>query len=98
MTPPRELVAHDFARRKAREQAAGNREAGTVYLCHPFLVHAGATASRHASRAFMAQPPCCRRSRCWLDRSATDTSPVEAANPKLWTDAIKARAETSGPA
>lgn len=39
----------------AREEIAANGKAGTVYLCHPFIVHA---AQNHygASPKFMAQP------------------------------------------
>lgn len=38
------------------EEAVATGEAGTVYLCHPFLVHA-AQAHRGKSPKFMAQPP-----------------------------------------
>jgi hypothetical protein len=39
-----------------RPEVLATVDAGTVYLCHPFLVHA---AQRHQGTAprFMAQPP-----------------------------------------
>lgn len=50
--------------------------AGTVYLCHPFLLHA---AQPHRGRAprFMAQPPLYPREPFQLTRSDEDYSPVE---------------------
>jgi hypothetical protein len=52
--------------------------AGTVYLCHPFLVHA---AQSHRGRAprFMAQPPLYPRVPIELTRADSDYSPVEQA-------------------
>ena len=52
--------------------------AGTVYLCHPFLVHA---AQGHRGRAprFMAQPPLHPRVPIELTRADGDYSPVEQA-------------------
>jgi hypothetical protein len=52
--------------------------AGTVYLCHPFLVHA---AQGHRGRAprFMAQPPLHPRVPIELTRADGDYSPVERA-------------------
>jgi hypothetical protein len=52
----RELVAADFAGSAARPEAAATGPAGTVYLCHPFLVHA-AQPHRGTRPRFMAQPP-----------------------------------------
>jgi hypothetical protein len=51
-----ELAANGFAESAHREVALATGEAGTVYLCHPFLVHA---AQPHRGRRvrFMAQPP-----------------------------------------
>ncbi len=53
-------------------------EAGTVYLCHPFLVHA---AQRHhgATPRFMAQPPLHPVEPFRLDREDGNYSPVEIA-------------------
>jgi len=36
--------------------AAGTGDAGTVYLCHPFLVHASQPHQGYCPR-FLAQPP-----------------------------------------
>jgi hypothetical protein len=52
--------------------------AGTVYLCHPFLVHA-AQPHRGTTPRFMAQPPLIPKSRFELERSDGDYSPVEQA-------------------
>ncbi len=51
-------------------------EAGTVYLCHPFLIHA---AQRHRGLAprFMAQPPLGLREPYRLHREDGAYSPVE---------------------
>ena len=52
----RELAADAFAESAGLPEALATGEAGTVYLCHPFLVHA---AQRHRGREprFLAQPP-----------------------------------------
>jgi len=51
-----ELVADDFGGSGGCEQALATGPAGTVYLCHPFLVHA-AQPHRGTRPRFMAQPP-----------------------------------------
>ncbi|GHE38753.1 phytanoyl-CoA dioxygenase family protein [Vulcaniibacterium thermophilum] len=51
----RELSPH-LERMTGLPQALATGEAGTVYLCHPFLVHA-AQAHHGATPRFMAQPP-----------------------------------------
>jgi hypothetical protein len=53
-------------------------EAGTVYLCHPFLVHA-AQPHRGTTPRFMAQPPLLPREAPKLDRTDDTYSPVETA-------------------
>ena len=67
-------LARAVAQLPTREQALAVGEAGTVYLCHPFLVHAA--QRHHGTRPrFMAQPPL-------LPRTALTTdgpSPVEQA-------------------
>jgi hypothetical protein len=51
-----ELAADGFAGSAARRETLAIGKAGTVYLCHPFLVHAA--QPHHGSNArFMAQPP-----------------------------------------
>jgi hypothetical protein len=74
----RELVAGDFGGSAQREEALAVGEAGTVYLCHPFLVHA-AQAHRGTTPRFMAQPPLLPREPISLDRVDGDYSPVEQA-------------------
>jgi hypothetical protein len=58
----RELAAQAFDESAGLPEALATGEAGTVYLCHPFLVHA---AQRHRGRAprFLAQPPLLPRDR-----------------------------------
>jgi hypothetical protein len=52
--------------------------AGTVYLCHPFLVHA-AQPHRGSQPRFMAQPPLSLKEELRLNRSDNQYSPVETA-------------------
>jgi hypothetical protein len=63
-----------------RPEALATGEAGDVYLCHPFLVHAG---QRHQGTTprFMAQPPLHPHPQdpVRLDRENGDYSPVEIA-------------------
>lgn len=64
--------------------AAGRREtlatgpAGTVYLCHPFLIHA-AQEMRNGHPRFLGQPPLHPRTPVMLERPDGDYSPVERA-------------------
>lgn len=53
-------------------------KAGTVYLCHPFLIHA-AQPHRGATPRFMAQPPLHPAEPLRLEREDGDYSPVELA-------------------
>ena len=52
----RELAADAFATSAHRPVVTATGDAGTVYLCHPFLVHA---AQPHQGKhpRFLAQPP-----------------------------------------
>ena len=52
--------------------------AGTVFLCHPFLLHA-AQAHRGVTPRFLAQPPLCSKAPLELTRSDGDYSLVEKA-------------------
>ena len=62
-----------------RSEVIATGEAGTVYLCHPFLVHA-AQINHGTQPRFMAQPPLCAIKRFELHRSDADRySPVEKA-------------------
>lgn len=53
-------------------------EAGTVYLCHPFLIHA-AQPHHGTSPRFLAQPPLMPSIPLQLEREDGDYSPVEIA-------------------
>lgn len=52
----RELAKNGFDETHGRPEALATGEAGTVYLCHPFIVHA-AQPHRGTRPRFMAQPP-----------------------------------------
>lgn len=51
-----ELAADGFASTAGCEEVLATGKAGTVYLCHPFLVHS-AQPHRGIKPRFMAQPP-----------------------------------------
>lgn len=74
----RELADDGFAESADREIALATGEAGTVYLCHPFLVHS-AQPHRGTRPRFMAQPPLLPASPLVLDRPNGDYSAVETA-------------------
>ena len=59
-------------------EALATGEAGTVYLCHPFLVHA-AQPHRGINPKLMAQPPLIPGVRFELERADRDYSLVETA-------------------
>jgi hypothetical protein len=61
-----------------RKVALATGEAGTVYLCHPFLIHA---AQKHSGRTprFLAQPPLPPAAPFCLERADAAYSPVEVA-------------------
>lgn len=61
-----------------RRLALATGRAGDVYLCHPFLVHAG-DRHRGAVPRFLAQPPLFWREPPDLGRAADPDSPVEMA-------------------
>ena len=62
-----------------RKVALATGEAGDVYLCHPFLVHAASWPHRGATPRFMAQPALPPAALLELERADTDYSPVEIA-------------------
>jgi hypothetical protein len=74
----RELSADNFAGSAQRPQMLATGAAGTVYLCHPFLVHA-AQPHRGTRPRFMAQPPLSPREQVSLERADGRYSPVEIA-------------------
>ncbi len=74
----RELAADDFAASAHRPEVLATGSPGTVYLCHPFLVHA-AQPHRGTRPRFMAQPPLMPRVPLQLVRGDADYSPLERA-------------------
>lgn len=61
-----------------REEALATGKAGTVYLCHPFLVHR-AQLNRGTEPRFLAQPPLLLKHDLQPDRDVEQLHPVEAA-------------------
>lgn len=75
----RELVAQEgFVETAARREVLAIGDAGTVYLCHPFLVHA-AQPHRGTRPRFLAQPPLLPGEPFLLNRTEGTYSPVEQA-------------------
>jgi hypothetical protein len=66
---------HEFP---THEEVYATGKAGTVYLCHPFLVHA-AQAHRGTTPKFMAQPPLLLRDELIIADSDAGYAPVEQA-------------------
>ena len=60
------------------QETTATGAAGTVYLCHPFLVHAG-QAHQGTTPRFLGQPPLIPRLRFELERNSGDYSLVEQA-------------------
>ncbi|WP_031526521.1 hypothetical protein [Dyadobacter crusticola] len=61
-----------------REEALATGAAGTVYLCHPFLVHA-AQSHRGTNPKFMAQPPLALKDQLTIADQVRNYAPVELA-------------------
>ncbi|HEX4807531.1 MAG TPA: phytanoyl-CoA dioxygenase [Bryobacteraceae bacterium] len=74
----KELAANGFAETDVRREVLATGMAGTVYLCHPFLVHA-AQPHRGARPRFLAQPPLLLAEPFLLNRPDAAYSPVEQA-------------------
>ena len=75
----RDLAATEgFAETAARREVLATGDAGTVYLCHPFLVHA-AQQHRGSRPRFLAQPPLVPAGPFLLNRTDGAYSPVEQA-------------------
>lgn len=72
-----ELASTGFRESEARAEAQATGLAGTVYLCHPFLVHAAQPLVRGAQPRFLGQPALLPR--VPLDPWRDDASPVERA-------------------
>jgi Phytanoyl-CoA dioxygenase (PhyH) len=73
----RELAANGFAETAHCREVLAAGDAGTVYLCHPFLVHA-AQPHRGSRPRFLAQPPLLPSSPSGLDLEHGE-APVERA-------------------
>lgn len=74
----RELAANGFDETAHRDEMLAIGNAGTVYLCHPFLVHA-AQPHRGSQPRFLAQPPLLPSAPLSLMRDDDGYSPVEQA-------------------
>lgn len=61
-----------------RKEVYATGKAGTVYLCHPFLVHA-AQAHRGTVPKFMAQPPLLLKGELSISESDVYSYPIERA-------------------
>ncbi|WP_205513545.1 phytanoyl-CoA dioxygenase family protein [Longitalea arenae] len=72
-----ELVEH-FPLLPQRDEITATGNAGTVYLCHPFLVHAAQAHSGKEPR-FLAQPPLLLKNDLMREGETGNLSPVEAA-------------------
>jgi hypothetical protein len=70
----RELAANGFVESAARRQILATGEAGTVYLCHPFLVHAAQPIAAPA-RVFSPSLRYCLPSLSHLSARAVDIRP-----------------------
>ena len=73
-----QLAANGFTETAELPEVLATGAAGTVYLCHPFLVHA-AQPHRGSRPRFMAQPPLLPAVALSLNRDDCDYSPVERA-------------------
>ncbi|MET0401275.1 MAG: phytanoyl-CoA dioxygenase [Cystobacter sp.] len=73
-----ELASRGFSETAGRPEVLATGDAGTVYLCHPFLVHS-AQLHHGARPRFLAQPPLHPAERLLLQRSDGAYSPVEQA-------------------
>ena len=60
-----------------RPEILATGDAGTVYLCHPLLVHAAQMHRADPAPRFMAQPPLHPSEPFRLKREDGDYSPVE---------------------
>jgi hypothetical protein len=81
----RELAANGFAETAHRPEVLATGDAGTVYLCHPFVVHA-AQPHRGSRPRFMAQPPLLPSAPLSLAHTDGAYSPVEQAIRRALND------------
>lgn len=71
------VVKEISAELEARPVEHATGQAGDVYLCHPFLVHAAGWPHRGSGPRYLAQPPLALREP--LNLEAFDPTPVERA-------------------
>ncbi len=71
-------MAAQFPFLPERDEITATGKAGTVYLCHPFLIHA-AQPHRGKEPRFLAQPPLLLKSDLMQHNDAGNFSPVEKA-------------------
>lgn len=83
--PLRELAKDGFAETAHRREALATGEAGTVYLCHPFLVHA-AQQHRGDVPRFMAQPPLLPKEESLINGEESALPPVALAIARALQD------------
>jgi ectoine hydroxylase-related dioxygenase (phytanoyl-CoA dioxygenase family) len=74
-----ENVMPAFPHADKRRVALATGNAGDVYLCHPFLVHAASWPHRGTTPRFMAQPELPPVAPLELERADADYSAVEIA-------------------
>lgn len=72
-----ELASTEFIESSHRPETVATGPAGTVYLCHPFVVHTAQPLLRGEQPRFLAQPPLLPAGA--LDPWRVDASPVERA-------------------
>jgi len=74
----RKLAQDGFTETAHCDEVHATGDAGTVYLCHPFLVHT-AQPHRGTRPRFMAQPPLLPAQPLLLERQDESYSPIETA-------------------
>ena len=71
-------IAAQFSSLPERNEITATGKAGTVYLCHPFLIHA-AQPHRGKEPRFLAQPPLLLKKDLMQENETSIYSPVELA-------------------
>jgi hypothetical protein len=73
-----ELASKAVPATEGMKETLATGDAGTVFLCHPFLLHS-AQPHRGQMPRFIAQPPLCPHAPLELSRAHGNYSPVEQA-------------------
>lgn len=71
-------IANRLNELPGREEVYATGKAGTVYLCHPFLVHSAQSHTGSIPK-FMAQPPLFLKSELIIEGQGINPAPVEQA-------------------